>query len=80
MNIGKCKVDGCEKDAVTSGMCQMHYTRMYRHNDVHTVKKVDKYGNELCAISGCGKQSYAKFLCESHYDQAYRQKKRNKNS
>jgi hypothetical protein len=77
-NQGKCSISDCKKDAVTSGMCQMHYTRIYRHKNPHTIKKINKYENEICAIGNCTKQAYAKFLCESHYDQVYRKKKKHK--
>lgn len=75
-NIGKCKVSDCDKDATVAGMCLMHYTRAYRHGDVHVVKKIDKYENDICAIEGCNEKVYAKYLCSKHYDNDYRQRNR----
>jgi hypothetical protein len=79
-NVGKCKINECEKNADVLGLCRMHYTRIYRHKDAYTTKKVDKYKDELCAIGECGRKAYAKYLCEKHYDQVYRQKKKYENN
>ena len=38
-NIGKkeCGADGCNARAVVMDYCRKHYTRWYRHKDVHYV-------------------------------------------
>jgi hypothetical protein len=59
-NIGKCKVDGCLKNAEHAGMCKAHYLRVWKYGDPHKVKRSPKLLIDFTEVNGC-------FECTSHY-------------
>lgn len=65
-----CVVDGCERKAPRTSMCDMHRKRMSRHGDpgspVPFAASVDP-----CRIPGCGKNARTKGMCSVHYMRVY---------
>jgi hypothetical protein len=77
----QCNVEGCERKYRAKGYCSMHWQRIYRHNDVHYVRKFSKY---VCAVKECSTPVRSKNgLCRVHYKRMKRhgntdlQKRRN---
>lgn len=63
-----CKVQGCDRNARSKGMCKMHYDRFTRYGRTETVIKPKGYVKVVCAVEGCTKQSETKAgVCVMHY-------------
>lgn len=60
----KCSSSGCEKFAVTRGMCPKHYAEFRRSGALSGFKE--------CEFFDCQKPATTKGLCPSHYSQILR--------
>lgn len=68
-----CKVDGCDRLAITKSYCNAHYIRHLRGKDIHG--HIRKTRNENCQIPGCKKNPLhggARGFCSNHYKQFMR--------
>lgn len=67
-----CSVDGCGKEIVARGLCDMHYRRLKKHGDPHKKIVREAAGIRPCVIAGCegstGMPGTARGLCASHYN------------
>ncbi len=45
--IGICKIEGCERDIDSLGMCRLHYARQYYYGRTHLVNTGDKFCHPL---------------------------------
>lgn len=65
-----CTISGCEKRAVTKGMCAMHDARMRRHGDPHVNLRPHF---SACQVKGCESTHRLKRgYCNAHYLKWYR--------
>jgi hypothetical protein len=62
-----CKVDGCDRDAVSRGWCHGHYQRWVRLSDVRPDRPLRRQVNFACTVDGCDRDAYARQLCKPHY-------------
>jgi len=68
----RCAVDGCEKSAEKRGMCNMHYRRVLRNGDPHTVKYPGLLGPRRCAVDECERAYLRNGLCAMHWGRLLR--------
>lgn len=68
-----CKVDGCDRKATRKGMCQKHYSRMYRNGTLE-LKSRKKKEIHYCSVEGCNEIHYAKGYCIKHWQRVRRHK------
>jgi hypothetical protein len=69
----KCKVEGCERDAVYTGLCGMHYKRKWRHGDVNYCDvRTIPVNLEPCLAEGCNERGAIRGYCNLHYNRWYR--------
>jgi hypothetical protein len=64
-----CSVDGCELEAHTKGMCNKHYSRMWRNGDLG-LRRSPLVGK--CSVDGCERKDEQKGMCVLHYARVYR--------
>lgn len=73
MAIGKCSVEGCEREGrVIAGMCNMHYLRVRRHGDPGGILPLKSPSGRLCSVAGCAGIVAALELCQRHYQRKRR--------
>lgn len=69
-----CTVDGCPKPVFenrpSKGWCTTHYTRWYRHGDVHHLEKHPRGG--VCKVPECSFPAQSRGLCAGHYTRSLR--------
>ena len=65
-----CQVDGCGRDAITRGFCEMHYRRVLKTGDPGPPGPLRDRG--ICRIDGCDQPVDAKELCHGHYQRLAR--------
>lgn len=58
---GTCEIQGCEKPAWATRLCQMHYGRIRRTGSPHPPPV------RLCSVAGCGKKHYGRGYCAMHH-------------
>jgi HNH endonuclease len=68
---GVCSVEGCERELITRGMCQMHYRRLLRNGYVGSVGPIDRQ-RKLCRAPNCDHLAEAKGYCHGHYQRMRR--------
>ncbi len=66
MDIKKCKVEWCIKEARAKGYCLNHYTQISRHGKIGKPKP-KRMVHKQCSISECINDYYAKNYCRKHY-------------
>jgi hypothetical protein len=77
-NIGKCKIQGCDREAVKAQMCEKHYYRTRKNGSPHKLTKNEQYQeNEQCLVVGCTEKPDSLRLCHKHYHNYLYQKKTN---
>jgi hypothetical protein len=59
MSKGKCKVEGCEREAVGKGYCARHYKKWRRG-------ALPKGRYKICTEEGCRKPRQVRAKCEEH--------------
>ncbi len=66
--MNKCKIDGCDKEKLSLGLCGMHYARLRKHGDPGVSYQLNKSKDEIkiCKINGCTKKSRSNDLCPMH--------------
>lgn len=64
-----CKIDGCDRQSNTRGLCKRHYTRWLRYGDPTAGRPLQFPRNPdgLCSINGCSKPVDARSWCKMHY-------------
>lgn len=59
-----CSVEGCDRDVLARGMCNMHYQRMRNRGSVDlAVSPII-----LCSVDNCERKYYCNGLCAIHYE------------
>lgn len=48
--VGSCKVEDCEKEIDSRGLCRLHYHRLYYYGRLHKVKGVGKDSHPLIKV------------------------------
>ncbi|MGP4073398.1 hypothetical protein ACTWQB_12685 [Piscibacillus sp. B03] len=68
MNKDKCCVEGCSNPikVQTKQLCEMHYTRLRRHGNVHITYK-PRRKIRTCAVKNCDLDIKSLGLCHRHY-------------
>ena len=61
-----CDIVGCDRPAVSKGLCHRHYKQLQRLGYVD-VNKEEPEKNVICKYEGCDKPTYAKGYCQNHY-------------
>lgn len=64
INIGKCSIEECQKDAKQTKLCYMHYSRLKRYG---TLEKTKHGVNTTCKTDGCDSEHYGLGYCKKHY-------------
>jgi hypothetical protein len=63
-----CSVNECAKPRSTRGLCDMHYMRLLRHQDLNFVTPKGNFAkNPVCTVEDCNKKHRAKGYCQMHY-------------
>lgn len=72
VNIGKCKVEGCNNEIKAKQLCSKHWKRLTNHGDVDTI--LPRGGSNAlyadsskCSIEVCESKPQANNLCQKHY-------------
>jgi hypothetical protein len=63
MPRGICRVDGCGRPVKARGVCNAHYLRWHKGQDVD----VEPERSKTCSVEGCERQHYAHGICAPHY-------------
>ncbi|MEH7116200.1 hypothetical protein V7128_02075 [Neobacillus vireti] len=67
-NIGKCIVNGCDKDAEKEMMCSKHYSRKWKYGNENFISINERYKDtDKCLVIGCNNKPDAQKLCPKHY-------------
>lgn len=61
-----CAAHGCEREARTRGLCNSHYQRLRRGDDL-TKPLRSHYKGQACSVSWCDRPASSAGLCGSHY-------------
>jgi hypothetical protein len=71
-----CSVRGCDRPAVTRGLCTAHYKRWLACGDVRADVEIRERHpvGENCQVPGCGTKPVARGLCLTHYRRRWRGK------
>lgn len=64
-----CKNEGCDKEAISRGLCSKHYQYERYHGTIQR-----KHERAECSVEGCEKPSHSKGVCINHYMQIWRKK------
>src|SRR5437773_11916712 len=67
--VGKmatCRIEDCENVISRKQLCNMHYSRWYRHGDPLVARRWTRNGDQ-CHANGCTKKSITRNLCDKHY-------------
>jgi hypothetical protein len=67
MDIKKCKVEWCIKEAKVKGYCTNHNTQMNLRGKIGE-PRTKKIVNKSCSITDCLRDYYAKGYCQHHYN------------
>lgn len=72
VNIGKCKVEGCNNEIKAKQLCSKHWERQTNHGDVNTVlprggQNALYADSSVCSVKGCESKPQANHLCQKHY-------------
>jgi hypothetical protein len=63
-----CNKDGCEKPARSKGLCNTHYSTLWRKlNPGKKYEKTYRKDGPLCVEDACDKPAHAKKRCANHY-------------
>lgn len=66
INGGKCKVEGCEKEAEKTGYCGMHYQRVRTTGKEGPPNRLINAVRGVCSVDGCGKMHDCNGYCSTH--------------
>ncbi len=67
--MSKCRLESCDREAVSQGYCRKCYKREKRKG---TIVNVEVENTGSCIKEGCNRPQYSKGLCEPHYRQIQR--------
>lgn len=62
----KCKGKGCNRSAVSRGLCGAHYWRFQKYGNPDVLTR-PRYDGVVCKAEGCKKDAYCKGFCHEHY-------------
>lgn len=62
-----CSVDGCERDVLSLGYCQMHYHRVRRTGHPGRAEPYRRKNQAVCEVETCDRGTYARDLCQAHF-------------
>lgn len=70
---GQCTVDGCEQDAYSGGLCDMHRWRKRYKGDPGTAEQIKPHKPRAsaiasCSVDGCDRPHKCKGYCHLHYE------------
>ncbi|MFA4987762.1 MAG: hypothetical protein WC712_14375 [Candidatus Brocadiia bacterium] len=65
-----CKVYGCTKTIVKSGLCEKHATEMDLYSQI--ISDIGRKDKKLCKVPGCANPAHARGYCNTHYGQLWR--------
>ena len=67
----RCRVDGCDRDAVTKGTCRAHYERAKAGVPLDIpISEYVSNANAKCSVAECGRDAFSKGFCRAHYKRA----------
>lgn len=62
-----CSVDGCDRDSLTRGWCQMHYFRVLRKGSPGVAEPIRDYKRkQVCSVDGCKRKYETAGYCAMH--------------
>lgn len=63
-----CSIEGCERDHIARGWCNLHYQRWRRHRDpTHRINNSGrKGGRPRCAVESCPREVHVHGYCSRH--------------
>lgn len=62
-----CEESGCDRKAVVSCLCRVHYSRKKEGRENGSIRRVDP--GRGCSVSGCEARHYGENFCRAHYGQ-----------
>lgn len=66
-----CEVEDCSSKVLCKNLCNKHYLRKQRHNDVNHVSDIKDYhfkkNPEICVVENCNNKCKSLQLCTLHY-------------
>lgn len=71
--IGRCKVETCDRPREARGYCDRHYRRFMLHGDPMGGERPTEPLGELptCTVDGCTEPNRALGFCTGHYMRYY---------
>lgn len=72
MTARMCRVEGCERPYLATGLCRAHYDRMRRTGSLGTRAVGERVVAGPCQIEGCDRLAKEKRMCGAHYHQQRR--------
>lgn len=68
-----CSVPGCDRPNCARGVCNTHYKRLRKGQDLEPPIAVNSYyTDELCMVEGCDERRRRRGWCHNHYQTWYR--------
>lgn len=65
-----CALDGCGREVIAKGWCQLHYHRVMRTGEpggVNPERRRTSDAPEFCTVDGCSRTHYGKGWCQLHW-------------
>lgn len=64
-----CSAEGCNRNALARGLCNLHYRRLKRGAEINAAPRL--FGR-ICSFEGCEAKAYGNGLCSRHYTRVRR--------
>lgn len=65
--IRPCSIDGCDKDVVALGYCELHYRRFKKYGDPNHISRLAPFTYSHCTVDGCDRPHLSSGFCNRHY-------------
>jgi hypothetical protein len=67
----ECKIEDCERETYSKGMCEMHYRRVLRTGVVGSPRPIERE-RRVCTATNCDEMAEAWGYCHGHYQRLLR--------